>query len=316
MHNSLIIQESVPLSNKNWFGVGGPATFYCQPRNAEEFQEALAFGQKNSLAIALLGEGANSLISDAGFDGLVIRPQLNSITITPDSENTVLVEAGAGVSLGVLIRHCLDNAIIGLEEFSGIPGTIGGSVYINVHYFEFLLSQFLVSAVVIEKATGKTMTVETSWFAFGYDQSKLIDESYYLVSATFKLKKVSSEEAAYARGRHDEMIRYRERRYPSKGTCGSFFRNFHQEEVIHARSEKKLIYVAYYLDKLGIKGELSVGGACVSYQHANMLVANSTATAQDIITLARTMQEMVQKEFGIIPQPECRFIGFTEYPLL
>ena len=80
--------------------------------------------------------------------------------------------------------------------------------------------------------------------------------------------------------------------------------------------KKKLIYVAYYLDKLGIKGELSVGGASVSYQHANMLVANNTATAQDIITLARTMQEMVQKEFGIIPQPECRFIGFTEYPLL
>ncbi len=316
MHNSLIIQESVSLHDKNWFGVGGPAKFYCQPRNAEEFQEALAFGKKNSLAIVLLGEGANSLISDAGFDGLVIRPQLNSITITPDSENTVLVEAGAGVSLGALIRHCLDNTIIGLEEFSGIPGTIGGSVYINVHYFEFLLSQFLVSAIVIEKATGKTMTVETSWFEFGYDQSKLISETYYLLTATFKLKKVTSLEATYARGKHDEMIRYRQHRYPSKGTCGSFFRNFHQEEVAHARSEKKLIYVAYYLDKLGIKGELSVGGASVSYQHANMLVATSAATAQDIITLARIMQEMVQKEFGIIPQPECRFIGFTEYPLL
>ena len=81
-------------------------------------------------------------------------------------------------------------------------------------------------------------------------------------------------------------------------------------------NNKKIIYVAYYLDKIGVKGHLRVGDAIVSHQHANMIVNQGNATSTDIITLARTMQELVQKEFGIIPQPECRLIGFKKNPLL
>ena len=142
MHNALTFTTNVSLKDKNWFGVGGEARFYCEPHTGQEFEQALAFARERSLAIVVLGEGANSLISDEGFDGLVIRPQMRSVHIIDLDEQSVLVEAGAGVSLGALISHCLDNNITGLEEFSGIPGTIGGSVYINVHYFEFLLSQF------------------------------------------------------------------------------------------------------------------------------------------------------------------------------
>ena len=79
---------------------------------------------------------------------------------------------------------------------------------------------------------------------------------------------------------------------------------------------KKLIYVAYYLDKIGVKGELTVGDAVVSYQHANMIINRGNATSADIIALARKMQELVFEKFGIIPQPECRLIGFKNYPLL
>ena len=78
---------------------------------------------------------------------------------------------------------------------------------------------------------------------------------------------------------------------------------------------KKMIFVAYYFDKIGVKGQLSVGGASVSYQHANMIVA-VTATSTDIITLARTMQELMLNNYGIMPQPECILVGFDTYPLL
>ena len=141
-------------------------------------------------------------------------------------------------------------------------------------------------------------------------------KTYYLIDATFKLKKVTDIETAYAQGRRVEIIRHRENRYPTKNTCGSFFRNFHDHEVTFISNGKKMIYVAYYLDKIGVKGQLRIGDAIVSYQHANMLVNQGTATSTDIINLARTMQEMVKKEYGIIPQPECRLIGFKEYPLL
>jgi UDP-N-acetylmuramate dehydrogenase len=202
---------------------------------------------------------------------------------------------------------------MGLEEFSGIPGTVGGSVYINLHYYDFLLQQFIVHAQVIEVSTGKIITVEPSWFNFGYDQSRLQDKQYYLVDATFKVKVGSDTDIAFAKGRREEIIRHRYKRFPIHKTCGSFFRNFLPEEV--ANTDKKLIYVAYYLDKVGIKGELSFGDAIVSYQHANMIVNRGKATSTDIIKLAQTMQHMVMQNFGIKPQPECQLIGFKNNPL-
>lgn len=311
---STLIIPSVELASKNWFKTGGPAEYFAEPRTAEEFQLALNTAQAHDLEATLIGEGANMLISDHGIKGLVIRPQLKSISrVVLDDEHT-LVTAGAGVSFGELINWCLEHNLSGLEEFSGIPGSVGGAVFINIHYFEFLLGQFMTGGQVIEKSTGKLLTVDQSWFQFGYNTTRLHDGNHYLASATFKLKNLSNEAAAYARGRSQEMIRHRAKRYPTSHTCGSFFRNFTAQEVAH--TDKKLIFVAYYLDKLGIKGELSVGGAQVSHQHANMIVNKGTATTSDIITLARTMQKLVYDEFGMIPQPECRLMGFSEYPLL
>ena len=358
------IQAGISLKDKNWFATGGTARYFCEPTTAQEFQEALAFANTNRLPIFVLGQGANILISDDGFDGLVIRPQLKEMTIitassphastqpSPEASagkqagplvsseversartgipfvssedqwsesrnvNIALIKAGAGITMHDLILYCLSNNIIGLEEFSGIPGTVGGSVYINLHYFQFLLAQFMVEATIIDRSTGQLQNVAPSWFNFGYDQSQLHDENHYLVDATFKLKKATDIETAYAQGRRIEIIRHRESRYPRKNTCGSFFRNFLDHEVSLMSNGKKMIYVAYYLDKIGVKGQLKVGDAIVSYQHANMIVNQGAATSTDIIMLARAMQEIVQKEFGILPQPECRLVGFKEYPLL
>ena len=306
------ILDNIPLADKNWFKTGGPARFYGEPSTAQEYAQALAFAHQHKLDIFVLGQGANILVSDTGFDGLVLRPHVVDIKII----DTDVVQAGAGVIFEQLIQFCLENNLVGLEEFSGIPGTVGGSVFINIHYFEFLLSQFLVSAEVIHAPTGTILTVDHAWFKFGYNYSTLHDQPYYVISATFKLKKVSRTESAYARGRSVEIIRHRVKRYPNAGTCGSFFRNFFDHEVTLESAGKKLIFVAYYLDKIGVKGQLKSGDAIVSYQHANMLVNNGNASTQDIITLARTMQQLVQHNFGIIPVPECQLIGFKEYPLL
>jgi len=312
---ALLIQKNIPLADKTWFATGGSARFFAQPTNAREFQDALTFAHTHNLPIFILGLGANILMSDEGFDGLVIRPQLTAITPCSLSNNELLVTAGAGVTMHNLINYCLENNISGLEEFSGIPGTVGGSVYINLHYYEFLLEHFLHNARVINKKTGVVEEVTSDWFNFGYDHSKLFEQEYFLIDATFKLKKITQMEAAYARGRSVEIIRHRLKRYPATNTCGSFFRNFHPHEVTLESNDKKIIYVAYYLDKVGIKGTLAVGDALVSHQHANMIVNKGSATSTDIITLARVMQEMVQDAFGIVPQPECQLIGFTHYPL-
>jgi len=315
-HNQLFIQTNVPLADKNWFKTGGPARFYCEPATPQQFQEAIIYAATHNLNIFMLGQGANILISDDGFDGLVVRPLLNTINIVSTCDNITLVKAGAGVTMPNLIDYCLDNNLIGLEEFSGIPGTVGGSVYINLHYFNFLLADFLLSAEVINKKTGELETVNAQWFNFGYNDSQLHKKDYFLVNATFKLKQATDKETAFAKGRKTEIIRHRAHRYPQVRTCGSFFRNFFPDEVTLEVDDKKIIFVAYYLDKIGIKGTLRCGEAIVSPQHANMIVNLGHATSTDIITLAQQMQQLVLDTFNILPQPECQLIGFKKYPLL
>lgn len=312
---TLTIQECVSLRDKNWFQTGGNARFFCAPRTAQEFTQALHFAHLHQHDVYVLGEGANVLIHDDGFDGLVIIPALTNISVAHKDNGKVHVTAGAGVRMHDLIEHCLTHNILGLEEFSGIPGTVGGSVYINLHYFEFLISQFLVSARVIHRTTGDIMHVDTAWFNFGYNHSTLHAKEYYLVDATFELSPASEIHIAYAQGRRTEIIRHRMRRYPNSHTCGSFFRLFHENEVSLVVNGKKMIFVGYYLDKVGVKGNLRIGDALVSYQHANMIVNCGNASSNDIIQLARLMQERVYEEFGIIPQPECELIGFKQYPL-
>jgi len=308
------IKVNISLQDKNWFQTGGPARFFCEPKTIQEFQQALDYTDKQKLPLFILGQGANILVSDDGFDGLVIRPKITTITQEKEKD-AVLVTAGAGTTMHDLIEYCLAHNVIGLEEFSGIPGTVGGSVYINLHYFNFLLAQFLVSAQIINKHTGRIKIVNNDWFAFGYNYSTLHQQNNYLLTATFKLKQACDIKTAYAKGRRQEIIRHRTARYPSTHTCGSFFRNFYENEITQEINQKKIIFVAYYLDKIGVKGQLQHGGAVVSHQHANMIVNTNNATTTDIITVAKEMQNLVKKQFGMIPQPECQLIGFKNNPL-
>ena len=300
------IDKNITLKDKNWFKTGGCSKFYCEPKNEIEFQEAIEFANSHNLEIFVLGEGANILISDNGFDGLTIRPKLKNIEIS----NNYRVTAQAGIHIQDLIDFCLDNNVAGLEEFSCIPGTVGGSTYINIHYLDYFLSDFIESAKIINKKTGEISEVTKDWFKFGYDKSTLQKKEDFLLSTTFKLNKVDDIQAAYAKGRRDEIIRHRKRRYPNSNTCGSFFRNFLEDEIDFKINGKKITAVAYYLDKLGIKGELRVGNTIVSSKHANMIKTLDGANSSDVFNLAKQMQKLVQKKYGILPKAECQLIGF------
>ncbi len=305
------IKENIPLNNKTWFKTGGAAEFFAEPVSTDDYKSTLDFAHEKNLEIFLLGCGANVLISDNGFNGLVIKPSnTNCEIIFADNDEDILVRAAAGTEIQNFINFCLSSNLTGFEEFSGIPGTIGGAVFINIHYFEFLLSDFLISARVINKSTGEINEVSREWFDFGYDKSKLHDGNWILFDAVFKLKKVDDIKTAFAKGRSVEIIRHRENRYPTERTCGSFFQNFSPDEINFEINGKKQIHIAYYLDKLGIKGELSIGGAHVSRKHANMIENDGTATSADILNLAKKMQELVKEKYGIVPKLECQLIGF------
>ncbi len=307
-------QQNISLNEFSWFGTGGLTKLFCEPENDVEFCKAIKFANTQNLDIFVLGEGANVLISDDGFDGLVIKPCNSKIEILKSSEKNAIIRAGAGIPFSKVIDFAIENKLTGLEEFSGIPGTVGGAVFINIHYFDFLLSQFVEKARVINRETLEIIEVTADWFEFGYDRSKLQEKTFYLLDADFKVFKNNSVEIEKAIKKRKEMISYREDRYPTEKTCGSFFQNFSVEEVPVQENGEKIIHVAFYLDKL--KGKLSVGDAIVSTKHANMIENKETATSADIAKLARKMQEYVRDNFNIIPKPECQLIGFKNNPLL
>jgi UDP-N-acetylmuramate dehydrogenase len=314
-----LLQKNVTLADKNWFASGGAARWYVEPKNQEEFVQAIQAAITHQWPVHMLGLGANTLMSDAGFDGLVIRPVDKSISYIQDSKNTeqLLITAAAGLTVDELIECAHAHNGIGLEDFACIPGTLGGAVFMNIHYFKSFFGDYIDAATVIDKRTGKLQKVAVEWFNFGYDTSRLHDGDYYLYDVTLRCQKVTDLEVSYQQGRVLEIIRHRRSRYPYQYTCGSFFRNFLPHELKNATIEKPVPFIAYYLDLLGIKGQLRVNHAVVSYQHANMLVnEGGKSSSADIILLARTMQQMVYDKFGLMPVSECCLVGFSEYPLL
>lgn len=325
----LVVKKQISLHDKNWFQTGGLAEFFCEPLSLQELSQAIVYAQSHRLPITFIGEGANILISDEGIKGLVIRLRCNQMNLLSretieqlllqkielsSEQSYIYLEAGA--SLHDAIEFCLNNNLGGLEEFSGIPGTVGGSTFINVHYFNFLLSDFIVGGYVMSASTGEGMWVSHDWFEFDYDFSRLHSKEFYCGALIIKLKQLSHDETVFAQGRRAEIIRHRNYRYPTSHTCGSFFRNFHDHEIEQCSASTRVKFVSYYFDVIGVKGNLRVGGAMVSRHHANMIVNDSGATSSDIISLARLMQQKLFDQFQIIPQPECQLLGFSNYPLL
>jgi UDP-N-acetylmuramate dehydrogenase len=316
MNIPLFIQKNIPLNDKNWFKVGGPAEFFAEIKNNENLHEAIEFAKMYSLQITILGSGANVLISDEGIRGLVIHINMQDIVILEKTDEYAYVEVGAGLRIEDLINWGIDNQLLGLEEFSGIPSSVGGALYINLHYFKFLIQDFLMNATIFNIETNKIEKVTTEWFEYKYDYSKIFEKKYIILSGIFKLKISTELESMYAMGRSHEIIRHRKQRYPYEYTCGSFFQNFAENEVsLVSDTGKKIIFAAYYLDQVGVKGVLKIGGAMVSHKHANMIVSSSNAKALDIIEVAKTMQEKVLNQFDILLRPECELLGFDKYPL-
>ncbi len=308
--NNLIL-KNVSLRERNWFRTGGNAEFFSEPSDISDFEKVIKFSSEKGLGINIIGDGANVLVSDSGVLGIVIHPSGKKIEIkNKTKEGDVYVKVDSGVLIDDLIVFCLNNNIVGLEEFSGIPGSVGGSVYINIHYFKFFIAMFVESANVIEIESGNVFEVDKNWFDFGYDNSKLLEKRHIVINVTFKFKIVGDVEVSYAKGRSIEIIRHRRERYPYKGTCGCFFRNFNDEEVNFEINGKKILAAGYYLEKVGVKGELRKNSVVVSYKHANMIVNEGDGRSEEILFLADEMVKRVYEKFGLRLEIECQFLGF------
>lgn len=272
------IQCDVRLSSLTWFGLGGPARWMFHPQNAHELSQFVRRAQDESVPWKILGDGANVLVRDDGFDGVVIR--LDAPSFKAVEKNGGAVRVGAGVDLMPFSRECSREGLSGLEGMAGIPATIGGALKMNAggRFGEFGRS---VREATVMNRDGSLETWSKERLGFGYRRSAIADR--IVIDATLEFH----ESDPQACGRmFDENFRFKKLTQPmADKSAGCIFKNPQGQSA------------GAMIDQCGLKG-FRRNGARVSEQHANFIVADASGTSSDVCWLIDYVRDRVQREWS------------------
>ncbi|MBU6389746.1 UDP-N-acetylmuramate dehydrogenase [Patescibacteria group bacterium] len=291
------LQRDMPLAPYTTYKIGGPADYFVIASNRDELANAVLTARKDGMPYFILGTGANILMSDAGFRGLVILNRANQI-----HWQDTTVEAESGAVMADLIEQTAARGLSGLEHYAGIPSTVGGALWQNLHFLSpdrqstVYLGDILLSAQVLLPDAG-IQTVDREFFRFGYDQSRLrLEKGIVVLAATFALTPKPEDEI---RRQIEANLVWRAEKHPDLTrfpSCGSVFKK------IEGVGAGRLI------EKVGLKG-YRIGNAQISEQHANFIVNRGGATAADVLALIELIQKKVKEETGYRLEPEIRLVG-------
>lgn len=292
------IRINEPMSAHTSFKTGGPADYYIIPKNAREAAAVIRYHVMNGLPYYVIGNGSNLLVSDAGYRGTVIdlgRNDGTSFTMLGYEwvGDDLLMDCGAGCTLASVGSFAVKFGGTGFESLTGIPGCIGGACIMNAGAFEREMKDVVKSVEVITK-TGELKTLMADEIEFRYRGSSLMDEGYIVTRAEIGLQRGETEKI---RARCEELAATRKAKQPLEyPSAGSTFK----------RPE------GYFAGKLisdaGLKG-YHVGDAEVSEKHAGFIINKGHATSAEIAELIRYVQDVVFKEYGVMLEPEVRFVG-------
>lgn len=294
------VRRDVPLAPLTTFRIGGPADLFIRAETEDELASAILAARDLGLPHFLLGRGANILVGDDGFRGLVIHNAVGGIRFLDDCR----VRAGAGVdTYHDLIDRTVARGLGGLHHFVGIPSTVGGALWQNLHFLSpaparertVFIEEVLESAELLSEE-GERITVDVDYFDFGYDYSVLHSRADIVLSAVFKLELQPIEEL---RDVIRQNLEWRDQRHPDLWLypcAGSIFQKL---EGIGA---------GRLIDQVGLKGHV-LGGAQIFHKHANIIVNLGGATAAEVRALIDLAQHTVQKELGHTLKPEITFVG-------
>jgi UDP-N-acetylmuramate dehydrogenase len=283
------------------FGIGGPADLFYEPATADELAAAISAARRHEVPFFLLGLGANILVGDRGFRGLVIRNLARHLEFSPD-EGTVCAESGA-IVWPDLIEAAIGRGLSGLEHYAGIPSTVGGALWQNLHFLSpaparertMFIAEVLRGAEILT-SEGERRSVDVDWFEFGYDSSILHHRPDVVLAATFQLAPADPESLQRV---VEENLQWRRERHPpldSEPSAGSIFKK------IEGIGAGRLI------DECGLKGT-RIGGAMVTHRHANIFVNTGGATASDVRALIARCQEGVERRTGYRLEVEISYVG-------
>ncbi|MDR2751898.1 MAG: UDP-N-acetylmuramate dehydrogenase [Clostridiales bacterium] len=282
------ILPSEPLKNHTSFRIGGPADLLVLPENAKELSEVLECLQSGKERFMVIGNGSNLLFSDLGFRGTVIKIAKN---MSLASHQGVFLEAFAGISLAALAAKALSLGLTGLEFASGIPGTLGGAIFMNAGAYGGEMKDVVAEASVITPDGARSLNA--SDLKFGYRHSALSDSGDIVASAKLKLAPGDKEEIS--RKMDDLNSRRRDKQPLDLPSAGSTFKR------PEGHFAGKLIMDA------GLRG-FSCGGAQVSQKHCGFVVNKGGASAKDVLELIKRVQDEVEKQFGVFLETEIKIV--------
>ena len=286
-----------PLSKHTSFGIGGPANCLIFPNCADELSKLLKYANNNKIPTVFIGSGSNLLIWDKGFSGIVISLKKTFKKLKIENTN---ISTQSGVMLGTMVKNAIKNNITGLESLAGVPGTVGGALFMNAGAFGGEISNFFKKATTMT-LDGEIKTYTNKQIDFDYRNSTF-PKNEILIEAIFKCKKgnpkiILKDKLNASKGRKStQPLKYR--------SAGSIFKN-----------PSKKIAAGYLIDKSGLKGT-NYGGASISKKHANFIINNGSATASDVFHLIRLAKQKVAEIFDIHLELEVKLIGFPKNKIL
>ncbi len=283
------ISLNVPMASLTTFKIGGPADATVRPQDVEQLKEVTEWCREKGLPWILLGKGSNILVSDEGFRGVVICPEGDFLSIHTEGYQ---IHVGCGVTLARAAKEALDHGLTGLEFAAGIPGSLGGAVYMNAGAYGGEMSQVLGSICYLDGSGIRHIGPEEARFT--YRGSRFMQEKSLVLGAVICLK--PGDAGQIQERMRDLAGRRREKQpleYPSAGSM------FKRPEGYFAG---KLIQDA------GLAG-FSVGGARVSEKHCGFVINTGSATARDVRALVQAVHNKVWESFGVRIWPEVRYLG-------
>ncbi|OGD95426.1 UDP-N-acetylenolpyruvoylglucosamine reductase [Candidatus Curtissbacteria bacterium RIFCSPHIGHO2_12_FULL_38_9b] len=315
----LRVFENESLSKHTYFKIGGPAKLFFETNSIDDLRLALKTACEANIPYVVLGGGANVLVSEKGFAGLVIKNKASAIkligvkgTIGKNGRGikSALVWSASGTLMNQLARFTIDQSLKGLEFLLSVPGTVGGGIKINAH-FEVEKNEFignmLVSAALFDTANNTIKNVDKQYFEFSYDHSKIQNTNEVVLEAVFKLEATLDKEALWAKAMDD--VKRRNLEQPIGIACsGCIFRNISNEDAIRLNTPNLTGSTGYIIEKLGLKG-LKMGAAQISPKHANYILNLNEASSDDVLKLINLIKTKAKQNYNLDLKEEIFYIG-------
>lgn len=308
------IKSKTPLAPFTNFKIGGPAKFFFEARNSADLIKAVQVSNELNLPLLVLGGASNVLVSDNGFNGLVVLARNNQWSIKGTK-----VTAEAGVNLGFLVQQTVSQGLSGFEPLVAVPGTVGGAIYGNAGVPQVekgFIGDWVENATVCRD--DKLILLSRDECKFSYRDSIFKKNKDIILSAVFNLKEGDVKTS------HELIKKYiavRKGQPYSKPSSGCVFMNvpiidveevrnkFSGEAKINEFIKRKQLPSSWLIDKAGLKGK-TIGGIQVSEDHANYLINIGGGTAEQVVQMISFIKQQVRDKFGIQLQEEVRYIGF------